>query len=105
MTFYGTMICEEWEEKVIIMVVCLIPSFGDIDLGYQVVDVTGMIAVYMLHSYTEKQLCDTVCEDGIVLLVGVLYLLEMRQIKRGKLQKSNFHIWLWSWTSHFTSIK
>lgn len=62
------------------------PSFPvpeDLRLGCQVVDVTGMVAVYMLKSYPENQLCDIVYGDGIVLLV------EIRQVTKGKVPKSS----------------
>lgn len=42
---------------------------GDIGLVYQVIEVTGMMAVYMLHSYPENRLCNIVYGDDIVLLL------------------------------------
>ena len=60
------------------------PAPGDLSLGYQVVDVTGMVAVYMLKSYPENQLCDIVYGDGIVLLLCCSDLLKIRRVKKGK---------------------
>ena len=45
--------------------------------GPKFVDVTGMVAVYMLKSYPENQLCDIVYGDGIVLLLRCSDLLEI----------------------------
>ena len=68
------------------------PSFPvpeDLCLGYQVVDMTGMVTVYMLKSYPENQLCDIVYGDGIVLLVWCSDLLKIRQVTKGKVPKSS----------------
>ena len=68
---------------------------GDIGSGYQVIEVTGMMAVYMLHSYPENRLCNIVYGDDIVLLIWCLDLLEIRQVHKGKMQKSNFQLRLY----------
>ena len=62
------------------------PVPGDLSVGYQVVDVTGMVAVYMLKSYPENQLCDIVCGDGIVLLVWCSTCSRSGEVKKEKCQ-------------------
>lgn len=71
------------------------PVPGDRSLGYQVVDVTGMVAVYMLKSYPENQFCDIVYGDGIVLLLRCSDLREIRRVKKGKVSKSYFQFGLY----------
>ena len=63
--------------------------------GPKFVDVTGMVAVYMLKSYPENQLCDIVYGDGIVLLLRCSDLLEIWRVKKGKVPKSYFQFWLY----------
>ena len=68
------------------------PVPGDLSVGYQIIDVTGMVAMYMLKSYPENQLCNIVYGDGIVLLVWCSDLLEIRRVKKGEVPKSNFQL-------------
>lgn len=61
MTFYGiTGLLGSGEKRQSLWLFLSFPLPGDIDSGYQFREVTRMIEVHMLHSYSENQLCDIV---------------------------------------------